>query len=115
MRVVSIEDEMGMCTAENVSDVVVETLGAEDDWEMVTIDDVSTPGSFWLNMMQPKDENGDRVGTEDVIAGFMSRRIAAVEDANHGEESPTEPGFDQQGKELDEEELGRILADLDPL
>ena len=87
MRVVYIEDEMGTCTAENVSDAVVETLGTEDDWEMVTIDNVSTPGSFWLNMMQPKDENGDRVGTNDVIAEFMSRRIAAVEDENHGEES----------------------------
>ena len=35
------------CTAEDVADGFIESLGTEEDWEMVTLDDISSPGSFW--------------------------------------------------------------------
>jgi hypothetical protein len=44
---------------------------------MVTIDDISTPGSFWLNMMQPKDESGYTVQTETVIKEYVERRSSS--------------------------------------
>ena len=35
------------------------------------MDDISTPGSFWLNMAQPKNENGDRVNAFDVVEYYI--------------------------------------------
>lgn len=88
MRVMYIEGERLSCSAEDVSDGIVDTLGTEQDWEMVTLDDISTPGSFWLNMMQPKDPDGLTVNTEDVIKEYLERRKgrAAVQNEPNEEE-----------------------------
>lgn len=111
MRVMYIEDEGLPCTAEDVADGIISSLGTEEDWEMVTVDDVSTPGSFWLNMMQPKDEEGFTVNTFEIINEFIIRRKG-----EKMEESPTvSRKSDDEDEELDEEELARILADLDSL
>jgi hypothetical protein len=120
MRVMYVEgDNLGSCTAEDVSDGIVETLGTEDDWEIVTMDDISTPGSFWLNMAVPKDENGDRVSAYDLIEYYDELRtireseVDADEDkVQNGEGNANDVPVPD---EMDEDEIARILADMDSL
>mmetsp|Transcript_1803 Transcript_1803/g.3256 ORF Transcript_1803/g.3256 Transcript_1803/m.3256 type:complete len:363 (+) Transcript_1803:320-1408(+) len=107
MRVIYIEDDGIPCTAEDIADGIVKTLGTEGDWEMVTIDDISTPGSFWLNMMQPKDEEGYTVQTETIIKEYIKRRSSNSDGR--------EFSVDTSSQDNDEENLARILADIDPL
>lgn len=111
MRVIYIEDDGAPCTAEDIADGIVETLGTENDWEMVTIDDISTPGSFWLNMMQPKDENGYTVQTETVIKEYVERRSSS----SNGNSSELSLDPSTRDSDEDEQNLARILADIDPL
>jgi len=118
MRSMYIEDEGTTCTAEYVADAIVDSLGTKEDWEMVTIDDISTPGSFWLNMMQPKDAEGYRISTEDVIKEDMDRRSRSLATSlyDHCDEKDTHSIDNQNnGDEPDEEDLAKILAGLDPL
>ena len=117
-RTMYIEDVENTCTAEDLADGIVQTLGTEEDWQIVTIDDISSPGSFWLNMMQPKDAQGFRVNTEDVIKEFMDQRIRErdLEEGGKIEEEGAVFMEDQiEGGEPGEEDLARILADLDPI
>ena len=123
MRVIYIEDEGLPCTAEHIADGIVESLGTEDDWEMVTLDDISSPGSFWLNMMQAKDEDGYTVNTETIIEGFIERREKVALLSSESETSFNSDlgatdgygGVDGDDNKPDEEELARMLADLDSL
>eukprot|EP00568_Trieres_chinensis_P007846 CAMPEP_0183302832 /NCGR_PEP_ID=MMETSP0160_2-20130417/8479_1 /TAXON_ID=2839 ORGANISM="Odontella Sinensis, Strain Grunow 1884" /NCGR_SAMPLE_ID=MMETSP0160_2 /ASSEMBLY_ACC=CAM_ASM_000250 /LENGTH=382 /DNA_ID=CAMNT_0025465649 /DNA_START=108 /DNA_END=1256 /DNA_ORIENTATION=+ len=113
-RVVYVETEgMGSCDAEDLSDAVVETLGDEDDWEAVTLDGISTPGSYWLNPPNPRDDEGNRVNIEEVVEFFQRERVSDPEDGemvnNEGDDFAANEG------EMDEEEMNRILADLDSL
>jgi len=117
-RTMYIEDVENTCTAEDLADGIVQTLGTEEDWQIVTIDDISSPGSFWLNMMQPKDAQGGRVDTEDVIQEFMDRRIRERNSEAGGKSEEEADVFTEgqiEGGEPGEEDLARILADLDPL
>lgn len=104
---------MGSCDAEDLSDAVVETLGDEDDWEAVTLDGISTPGSYWLNPPNPRDDEGNRVNIEEVVEFFQRERVSDPEDGemvnNEGDDFAANEG------EMDEEEMNRILADLDSL
>ncbi len=118
MRVVYIEDgNIGSCTAEDVCDGVVETLGSDSDWDIVTMDDISTPGSFWLNMAVPKDENGDRVYTSEVIDYYQQLRTKTTKDNGSFSESIDDDGLIENTvtQELNEEDIEKILADLDSL
>ena len=112
MRAMYIEDAESRlrgepCTAEDVADGFIESLGTEEDWEMVTLDDISSPGSFWLNMMQPKDPDGNTVNTADVIEEYITRRN------RKGERSKMPTSDSAPNDEPGEEELARILADLE--
>jgi len=114
MRTVYIEDEGMICTAEHVADAIVESLGTEEDWEMITIDDISTPGSFWLNMMQPKDADGYRISTEDIIEEDMDRRSLA--NSLDDSEKDTISIDNEKNRDVpDEEDIAKMLADLDSL
>jgi len=111
---VYIEDEGMICTAEHVADAIVESLGTEEDWEMITIDDISTPGSFWLNMMQPKDADGYRISTEDIIEEDMNRRSLA--NSLDDSEKDTISIDNEKNRDVpDEEDIAKMLADLDSL
>ncbi len=118
MRVMYLEDGcLGSCTAEDVSDGIIDTLGTENDWEMVTMDDISTPGSFWLNMAQPKDESGNRVNAFDVVDYYRKLRTKSEDDVETDVQSSQDSNHAMQmeAEELDEDEIQKILADLDPL
>eukprot|EP00588_Corethron_pennatum_P031398 CAMPEP_0194319150 /NCGR_PEP_ID=MMETSP0171-20130528/15633_1 /TAXON_ID=218684 /ORGANISM="Corethron pennatum, Strain L29A3" /LENGTH=315 /DNA_ID=CAMNT_0039076265 /DNA_START=256 /DNA_END=1204 /DNA_ORIENTATION=- len=107
MRSIYIESEGRPCTADDVADGVVGSLGTEEDWEIVTLDDVSSPGSFWVNMMLAKDLDGMGVNTETVIEEFIERR--------RGKNKTAPSYFARNDPEPDEDELAKILADLESL
>jgi len=114
MRVMYIEDDYeNSCTAEDVSDGIVETLGSENDWSMVNLDDISTPGSFWLNMAQARDVNGDRVYSQDLIDHYV--RIRKSQAGKTSKQVETDMEQVSSTKELDESDIEKILADLDSL
>jgi len=114
MRVMYIEQEgMGTCDADDLVDGVVESLGEEGDWEMITLDDISTPGSFWLNPPNPRDDDGDRVNPEDIVTWFLGERnVLDVKDKNDRGSIESNESVED---ELTDDEMADILADLDPL
>ena len=115
VRVMYIEGIGGSCTAEDVSDGIVESLGTIDDWSMVTMDDISTPGSFWLNMAQPKDEYGDFVNAYDVVEHYENLRTKDDNDDCSNVAVGDDNDLDMVSEEMDEDEIQSILADLDSL
>lgn len=84
------------------------------DWSSLYVDDIATPGSFWLNPPHPRDDDSNAVDIESVIQAY--ERQFKVED---GDETPPDvlsateiiPGDDQ----LSDAELAKLLADIDPL
>ena len=94
MRVISLQDN-------SLADAVVQ------DFDNLWLEDIATPGSFWLNPPHPRDDNGNKVDTVQVIADFTSRRVDNV---------AVNPNMvENSEEELDEEQLKAILADLAPL
>ena len=75
-----------------------------DNWEDMTVDDISTPGSYWLNPPQPKDEDGNRVDIHHVMEWYEK-----VRNNNHQEETTIENEILEQSQ-ID---MDSILADLD--
>ena len=112
MRVMYIEDcGLGSCTAENVSDGIVETLGDENDWEILHLDDISTPGSFYLNMAQPRGEFGDKVDVASVVKDIVSERLQRRAEDLNSIDTKEENAYSDPS----DDEMEQILADLDPL
>lgn len=88
-----------VCLTDNdLADAIV------DEWSELCIDDVATPGSYWLNPPHPKDDEGNRVDIDDIIY-FYESDGRQHEDAT--QETPPPPMHD--------EEMARILADLDSI
>jgi hypothetical protein len=69
-----------------------------------SIDDIATPGSFWLNPPQPRDDDGNKVDPD----YWLSMGPSAVSSAEDEQEVYS---FDIE----DEATLLRLLADIDPL
>jgi hypothetical protein len=63
------------------------------------LDDIATPGSFWLNPPHPRDDDGNKVDPEQWNLITTSEK----------------DGFVQSEEDIDEEELLRILSEIDPL
>jgi hypothetical protein len=76
-----------------------------DDWDEITVDDVATPGSFWLNPPHPKDDEGNRVDIYELMDYYEQ----------HGESQSTTVKNETQPPSMDDDEddMARILADLD--
>ena len=113
MRVLYLEpDGMGTSDAEDLADAIVTGLGADDDWEVVTLDDIATPGSYWLNPPVGKDEAGNRVNLVALCDAFQQARSGQVETAV----STCSSAFDDKSDDsMSEDEMAKILADLDGL
>lgn len=94
MRVLSLNAN------DQLSDAFVDWSEIADLW----LEDIATPGSYWLNPPHPRDDLGAKVDVEQVIEWF--RTGSGVVGASNG-------GKDDG--EMSEEEMARILADLDPL
>lgn len=90
------------------------------DWSSLGMDDIATPGSFWLNPPHPKDDNGDKVDVEAVIEAYQLQAEQvmgeAQEDTRMSAENPIVlTSSDFTSDELSDAELSKLLADIDPL
>jgi hypothetical protein len=74
-------------------------------WDEICVDDISTPGSFWLNPPHPKDDDGNRVDVNDIIDTYERGRDAGT--------AARAAAQDDSG--TSQSEIDRILADLDPM
>ena len=113
MRVLYLEPEgMGTSDAEDLADAIVTGLGSDDDWEVVRLDDIATPGSYWLNPPVGKDEAGNRVNLVALCNAFQQARSCGLEGAET--QAATSSSSDSSGGEerMSEDEMASILADL---
>jgi len=98
-----------LCLTDNpLADAII-----DDDWESITMDDIATPGSFWLNPPHPKDDDGNAVDPDTVILAYEQNHKAQSTHSESNEEQrevyiPTQD-------ELDDDYLASVLADIDPL
>ena len=89
-----------------------ETADLDYHWESITMDDIATPGSFWLNPPLPKNDEGNRV---DVIALIQSYEKIEGEMGTKEEESKEDTTDIHDPDDDDDEFLASILMDMDPL
>jgi hypothetical protein len=90
-------------------------------WDEIGVDDISTPGSFWLNPPHPRDDDGNRV--DDIYAIIDKyetkrrdhRHDADDDDAAEGTTTTTTTTLETQDDNNNDSEIDRILADLDPM
>lgn len=83
-------------------------------WETVCIDDVATPGSFWLNPSHPRDDVMNAVDPETVMAEYENNNNSNV----RGREELSSGGggdVDDENEDLSDDQLAAILADMDSL
>lgn len=89
---------------EDLADVVCAEIGGS----AFTIDDLTTPGTFWLNPPVPRDEFGNKYFIDDEQPRSMTENAAA--DAMHTSAEVPE----LSAEEIEEERLRNILIDMDP-
>ncbi|GKY91037.1 hypothetical protein MPSEU_000076500 [Mayamaea pseudoterrestris] len=99
-RVLSLTDN-------NLADAVIH------DFENVWLQDVATPGSFWLNPPTPRDNDGNTVNVEELMQDYAAT-AALVEDEKVDGVKLSVAGADEGG-DMDEDEMLAILADMAPL
>jgi hypothetical protein len=92
MRVISCHDN-------DLADAVL--FGPDIDFGL---DDIATPGSFWLNPPHPRDDEGNRVDP-----------YALAEQMIHAQGDSESENDAAQQEEMDDDEFDEILADLAPL
>lgn len=94
---------MGMrvlCLTDNaLADAVIDD---GDFWANIYMDDIATPGSFWLNPPHPRDDEGN--GVDPLLVMERCEREGVVAGADTTEED-----------EANDDYLATILADMDPL
>ena len=102
------DEAMSLC------DAVVDTFGNDNprDLQPITLDAISTPGDYWLNPPTPRDDVGNAVAIDEIVEWFRSER--EMEEVLADGECVV-PGEDVDGDEMSEEEMNKILADLDSL
>lgn len=77
----------------------------------ISLDAISTPGDYWLNPPLPRDDSGNAVVADDIVRWFCSEREMEAA-AGDTECVVAEDGIED---EMNEDEMARILADLDRL
>lgn len=101
---------MGMrvlCMTDNaLADAVIDDGG----WSSIVMDDIATPGSFWLNPPHPRDDEGNAVDPLVVMERYESQGSkSSLARSDGGDDTITQEGA------LDDDYLAAILADMDPL
>lgn len=103
-----------LCFADNdLADAIV------DEFDFY-LDDIATPGSFWLNPPHPRDDQGNKVYVKDLIDEFemAAAAAAAAVSPTSCEENVALSLLETQSDpndEMDDDEIKRILADMAPL
>ena len=111
---ISIEDDTD---AMSLCDAVIDTFGNDNTRDLlqpVSLDAISTPGDYWLNPPNPRDDIGNAVAVDEIVEYFRSERDM--------EESLSDSGCavvdvesDAADDEMSEDEMAAILADLDAI
>jgi hypothetical protein len=100
MRAVSLDDH------DDLADAVLSSEEAQDLW----LEDLATPGSFWLNPPHPRDEHGNRVDPDRLMERLKNREPDRFLCGLPNESSSREESLREE--QDDESEIRRILADL---
>jgi hypothetical protein len=100
---------MGMrvlCMTDNaLADAVID----DGDWSSIGMDDIATPGSFWLNPPHSRDDDGNAVDPLKVMERYNT------DGSEPWSASSTQDGTTPQEEAVDDGYLAAILADMDPL
>jgi hypothetical protein len=121
MRVLCLSDNSIADGVMNFGDYDDTTTVPRNFWESITIDDIATPGSFWLNPPQPKDDEGNGVDVLSIIEEYDNIEREQQQQQNDISDSITStvPIDDVVLKNDDPEDndqyLKDILMDMDPL
>jgi hypothetical protein len=102
MRVICVRDN-------DYSDAVV------DSWEDIqSLDDIATPGSFWLNPPHARDDQGNSVDPLEVMLQYEREAINDIrEEGNVLVQSQDSSDDSVAVEDMPDDELARILADMD--
>ena len=114
-RVIYLEDLEGEIQDDtqtmSLCDAVVDTYGNDNprDLQPISLDAISTPGDYWLNPPNQRDEFGNAVSIDELVEWYRLERESgeASVDTDHikADEIAQE--------EMSEDEMAKILADLD--
>ena len=83
-------------------------------WESITMDDIATPGSFWLNPPLPKDDDGYRVDVMSIIQSYENAEGKTERKEKESNEDDTTDIYNPDDDD-DDDYLASILMDMDPL
>lgn len=86
---------------------------AVPDLEGLWLEDVATPGSFWLNPPQPRDDDGIRVNPKEVMRWYQAAEECGA--AATTPEAAAAAAAMPVSDDMDEDGLRGVLADLAPL
>ena len=95
-------------------DAIIETYGTDnlrDLQQPISLDAISTPGDYWLNPPLPRDDSGNNVAVDDVVEWFRAER--EMENAVVSHLGCTVVEDDVDDGQMSEDEMAKILADLD--
>ena len=81
-------------------------------WESICMDDVATPGSFWLNPPHPRDDDSNAVDPEAIIHAMEN---LADDDGTLQGGSSKDNDSASDGEDFSDDQLAAMLADIDPL
>jgi hypothetical protein len=99
MRVISLNDN-------DISDAVVDSL------DEISLDDIATPGSFWLNPPHARDFQNNAVDPLEVMLQYEREAVNDLQD--EGSVQSLDSNDTVAVEDMPDDELARILADMDP-
>lgn len=116
MRCVSLTDN-------DIADAVIglggDVIDEDDGWQSITMDDIATPGSFWLNVCHPRDDEGNTVDPMAIIKAYKTQKDSVLVRGENDRDDVLPNlfyrGSDDNTNEPSDDELAAILADIDPL
>ena len=77
------------------------------------MDDIATPGSFWLNPPHPRDDEGNAV--DPILIMERYEMTSSNKDEINAIRNDGDQTTASQNEEVDDDYLAAILADMDPL
>jgi hypothetical protein len=102
MRVICLHDN-------DISDAVIDSL------EEICLDDIATPGSFWLNPPHARDDESNTVDPVEVMLQYERERetVSDLQDDGNLQLQTQNSNDSVAVDDMPDDELARILADMD--
>jgi len=91
----------------SLCDAVVDSYGNDNlrDLQPISLDAISTPGDYWLNPPSQRDEFGNSVSIDELVEWYRTERESG--------EASADTDHIKAEEEMSEDEMAKILADLD--